>query len=56
MFETLGNDSQKSNTTLAQIANNGYVSGTFQITQILLDREKDLYAASKKGGNTVKGR
>jgi len=45
---------------LSLIANNGYTPGTFQITQILLDRSKDVYATcsdlKKKGGNTVRAK
>jgi hypothetical protein len=39
---------------LSQISNNGYIPGTFQITQIILDRLKDVYAGCKKGSQQVK--
>lgn len=39
---------------LSQISNNGYTPGTFQITQIILDRLKDVYAGCKKGSQPVK--
>jgi len=49
MFEDIGSDSQRSAGILSSVANTGYSSGTFQITQVLLDRLKDLFAASRKG-------
>jgi hypothetical protein len=49
MFEDVGADSQRSTSILSSVANTGYNSGTFQITQVLLDRLKDLYAATRKG-------
>lgn len=49
MFEDIGSDSQRSASILSSVANTGYSSGTFQITQVLLDRLKDLFAASRKG-------
>lgn len=49
MFDEIGKDSQKSAGVLTSISNNGYTSGTFQITQVLLDRSKDLYASRKNG-------
>jgi hypothetical protein len=49
MFEDIGSDSQRSASILSSVANTGYNSGTFQITQVLLDRLKDLFAASRKG-------
>ena len=48
MFNELGSDSAKSSSALSNISNNGYNPSTFQITQILLDRSKDLYAAAKR--------
>jgi hypothetical protein len=55
MFEDVGTDSTRSASILSSVANTGYNSGTFQITQVLLDRLKDLYAATRKsGGNPVK--
>ena len=48
MFDEVGSDSQKSTGLLSQISNNGYNPGTFQITQIILDRLKDVYAGRKK--------
>lgn len=54
MFEDIGSDSQRSASILSSVANTGYSSGTFQITQVLLDRLKDLFAASRKGtGGTI---
>lgn len=54
MFEDIGSDSQRSAGILSSVANTGYSSGTFQITQVLLDRLKDLFAASRKGpGSTA---
>ena len=54
MFEDIGSDSQRSAGILSSVANTGYSSGTFQITQVLLDRLKDLFAASRKGtGGTI---
>lgn len=52
MFDEIGKDSQKSAGLLSSISNNGYTSGTFQITQVLLDRSRDLYTASRKNGIT----
>lgn len=49
MFEDIGKDSQRSANLLSQICNNGFIPGTFQITEVLLDRLKDVYAACKKG-------
>ena len=54
MFDEIGNDSQRSAALLSQIGNNGYNSGSFQITQIILDRLKDVYAGCKKGSNPIK--
>jgi hypothetical protein len=54
MFDELASDSQKTAALLSSIANTGYNSGTFQITQVLLDRFKDLFAATKKGGSSLK--
>jgi hypothetical protein len=48
MFEGIGKDSNKSAASLSQIASNGFVPASFQIAQVLLERSKDLYAASKK--------
>jgi hypothetical protein len=39
---------------LSQIGNNGYNPGSFQITQIILDRLKDVYAGCKKGNSSIK--
>lgn len=52
MFEDVGTDSQRSASILSSVANTGYNSGTFQITQVLLDRLKDLYAATRKSGGS----
>ena len=54
MFDEIGKDSQRSLGLLSQISNNGYNPGTFQITQIILDRLKDVYANCKKGSQTSK--
>lgn len=54
MFDEIGKDSQRSLGLLSQIANNGYNPGSFQITQIILDRLKDVYAGCKKGNQPVK--
>lgn len=58
MFDELGKNSQRSNGILSLIANNSYSSGTFQITQVLLDRSKDVYGAwsdlRKRGGSTLR--
>jgi hypothetical protein len=48
MFEGIGKDSNKSAAALSQIASNGFVPASFQIAQVLLERSKDLYAASRK--------
>jgi hypothetical protein len=56
MFTDIGRDSQRSSGALSLIANNGYVPATFQITQILLERTKDVFAASKKGSSTTRNR
>jgi len=54
MFAEIGEDSQKSVGLLSNIANNGYSPATFQVTQVLLHRSKDVYCAwadlRKKGG------
>lgn len=50
MFDDIGKDSIKSSELLSRISNNGYNAGTFQISQILLDRQKDVFASSKKTG------
>ena len=52
MFNELSSDSPKSAQALANISNNGYNPSTFQVTQVLLERSKDLYAAVKKGPPT----
>lgn len=52
MFEDVGTDSQRSASILTSVSNTGYSSGTFQITQVLLDRLKDLYAATRKIGGS----
>lgn len=44
----MGSDSQRSSGLLSGIAKNGYSSGSFQITQVILDRSKDLFIDSKK--------
>jgi len=54
MFEEVGKDTQRSTGLLSQISNNGYTPATFQITQIILDRLKDVYAGCKKGGQQIK--
>jgi hypothetical protein len=54
MFDEIGKDSQRSSALLSQISNNGYIPGTFQITQIILDRLKDVYAGCKKGSQPIK--
>jgi len=53
MFNDIGTDSVKSTELLSRISNNGYNPGTFQISQILLDRLKDVFASSKKTGTTT---
>jgi hypothetical protein len=53
MYEALGKDSPRSGNLLSQITNNSYAPCSFQITQILMDRAKDVYAACRKG--TAKG-
>ena len=50
MFDSLGKDSQKSSNLLSHVSNNGYSPCGFQVSQIMMDRSKDLYAACKKGG------
>lgn len=54
MFDEIGKDTQRSSALLSQISNNGYTPGTFQITQIILDRLKDVYAGCKKGSQPIK--
>ena len=49
MFNDLGKDSYRATNLLSQISSNSYSPCTFQITQILMDRSKDLYTASRKG-------
>lgn len=49
MFENVASDSQRSASILASVANTGYNSATFQVTQVLLDRLKDLYEVTRKG-------
>lgn len=49
MFDDISQDSQRTSNLLSQISNNSYSPCTFQITQILLDRAKDVYAACRKG-------
>ena len=49
MFNDIGKDSQRTTNLLSQISNNSYSPCTFQITQILMDREKDLYASCRRG-------
>jgi len=55
MFNDIGADSAKSTNSLSTITNNGYNACGFGIAQILLDREKDLFAAVKRG-STAKGK
>lgn len=50
MFDSFGRDSHRSANLLSQISSNSYAQGSFQITQIILDRLKDVYAECKKGG------
>lgn len=54
MFEEIGKDTQRTSSLLSQICNNSYSPGSFQITQILLDRFKDVYAACRKGSSSSK--
>jgi hypothetical protein len=54
MFENIGNDTQRNTGILANICNHGYNAGTFQITQVLLDRSKDVYGACRKGTSQTK--
>ena len=49
MFTDIGKDSHRSANLLSQISSNTYVPCTFQVTQIMLDRAKDVYAACRKG-------
>ena len=50
MFDGIGQDSSKTSNLLTQICSHSYSPCTFQITQILLDRSKDLYSSCRKGG------
>jgi hypothetical protein len=49
MFDDMCKDSHRTSNLLSQISNNPYSSGSFQITQIILDRFKDVYEASRRG-------
>lgn len=53
MFDDVGKDSERAAGLLSLIANNGYNPSTFQVTQILLERMKDLYASGRKN-NSIK--
>ena len=48
MFDDIGKDSHRSSSLLSQISNNSYSPCSFQITQILMDRAKDVYATCRK--------
>ena len=48
MFDDMGKDSHRSSNLLSQISNNSYSPCSFQITQILMDRAKDVYATCRK--------
>ena len=50
MFDNLGKDSPRSCNLLSHISNNGYSPCSFHVSQIIMDRSKDLYAACRKGG------
>lgn len=57
MFDEIGDSSAKASNILSTIAKQGYNSGSFQITQVILDRVKDLFAfsnESRKKGNATK--
>lgn len=54
MFDEIGKDTQRTTGLLSQICNNSYNPGSFQITQILLDRFKDVYTACRKGSSSSK--
>lgn len=56
MFNDLGKDSHRSNNLLSQISNNSYSPSTFQITQVLMERSKDIYAACRKGTSRQESR
>ncbi len=56
MFQDISQDTQRNTSLLSNINNSGYTSGTFQITRILLDRAKDVYAATRKGTSSMNSR
>lgn len=56
MFDGIGKDSHRTNNLLSQISSNPYSPSTFQITQILMDRSKDVYAACRKGTSKQESR
>ena len=56
MFDDIGKDSHRSSNLLSQISNNSYSPCSFQITQIMMDRAKDLYAAGRKGQGKVESK
>lgn len=54
LFGEICNDSQRSAALLSSIANTTYNPATFQVTQVILDRFKDLFTATRRGTNTAK--
>ena len=53
MYDNIAQDSKKSEDNLLSIGKTGFIPGLFKISQIHLERNKDLYslANSKKRGN-----
>lgn len=57
MFDEMSENSQKASSILSSISKGGYNAGSFQITQVILDRNKDVFSftneARKKGNFSV---
>ena len=49
MFNDIGKDTHRSSNLLSHISNSSYSPCSFQLSQIMMDRAKDVYAACKKG-------
>lgn len=50
MYGEICSDSQRAANILSSIANTTYNSATFQVTQVILDRFKDLFTATRRTG------
>lgn len=44
MYSAISEDSQRTGNLLLAVSKGGFSSGLFQITQVILDRNKDLFA------------